>query len=372
MSSHKNNTAILAAAGSRKTECVVEAALAETHGRVLITTYTDENQRHIVRRIEQKVGVVPKHITVMGWFTFLITQCVKPYQRALTGQPFLIGGLNFSGRKNLYTPKSDLRYFLDRQSDLYRDGVSDFSVQINRRTKGSVIERLERIYSHIFIDEVQDLVGYDLDVLDFLLSSGVSLTVVGDPRQYTFATNRSPRNSKYRGAGLVEWFREREDRCTLETRDCSFRCNQDICDFADCVFPELPRTKSRDVPATGHDGVFTVPEGLLTHYLQDRGPVTVLRQDKNADTRGLPATNIGVAKGSTHDRVVIFPTKPMLKFLEDGYASKLKAPERLYVAVTRARFSVAFVVPDAWPNKPLHATAYSRASGDVARKDKKG
>ena len=53
--------------------------------------------------------------------------------------------------------------------------------------------------------------------------------------------------------------------------------------------------------------------------------------------------NIGVAKGSTFDRVLIFPTNPMRQFLDED-PSKLKAPERLYVAVTRARHSVAFVV----------------------------
>lgn len=55
--------------------------------------------------------------------------------------------------------------------------------------------------------------------------------------------------------------------------------------------------------------------------------------------------NIGVAKGSTFDRVLIFPTHPMLKYLDGGDPSELKAPERLYVAATRARHSVAFVVP---------------------------
>jgi hypothetical protein len=54
--------------------------------------------------------------------------------------------------------------------------------------------------------------------------------------------------------------------------------------------------------------------------------------------------NIGASKGSTFDRVLIFPTKPMLKYLEDGDPSKLKRPEALYVAVTRARHGVAFVV----------------------------
>jgi hypothetical protein len=64
----------------------------------------------------------------------------------------------------------------------------------------------------------------------------------------------------------------------------------------------------------------------------------------------LAAINIGVSKGSTYERVLIFPTKPMQKYLETGDATKLKAPERLYVAVTRARYSVAFVVPLAESN----------------------
>lgn len=355
MSSHRNNTAILAAAGSRKTECVVEEALAAGDGRVLITTYTDENQRHIVRRIEQKVGVVPQNITIMGWFRFLITQCVKPYQRALTGEPFMISGLNFKGRRRRFTRKDDLRYFVDRNADLYRDGVSDLAVQLNEKTHGAVIERLDRIYSRILIDEVQDLVGYDLDILDLLLSSRIGLLAVGDPRQHTFATNLGPRNKRYRGVGLAQWFHAREGRCKLETRNFSYRCNQAICDFADGLFPDLPRTKSRDVSATGHDGIFVVPARKLGSYLRDHGPVTALRHDKRADTFGVAATNIGVAKGSTHDRIIIFPTKPMLGYLADGDASKLKAPERLYVAVTRARFSVAFVVPDTWSNESLQA-----------------
>lgn len=361
MSSDRHQTAILAAAGSRKTECVVGAALAVSDGRVLITTYTDENQRHIVQRIEQKVGVVPKNITVMGWFSFLIAQCVKPYQRAITGQPFMIGGLNFKGQRNRFAAKTALHYFIDRNGDLYRDGVSDFAIQLNAKTNGAVVDRLERVYSHLLIDEVQDLVGYDLDLLDLLLSSRISLMVVGDPRQHTFATNLSPRNKKYRGAGLGQWFVERGDRCKLEVRNYSYRCNQAICDFADKIFPCLPPTESRDVPLSGHDGVFTVPANMLGDYLRDHGPVNVLRYDKTADTCGLSATNIGVAKGSTHDRVVIFPTKPMLAYLRDGDTSKLKTPEKLYVAVTRARFSVAFVVPDTWLNKPMHATGYSPA-----------
>jgi DNA helicase II / ATP-dependent DNA helicase PcrA len=345
MSSSKKNVAILAAAGSRKTEHIVEAALAVTDGHVLITTYTNENQRHIIRRIEQKAGIVPSHITVMGWFSFLIAQCAKPYQMALTNEALLIKGLNFEGRRRRGTMKSDLRYFLDDAGNMYRDGVSDFVVSLDQKTQGAVIDRLEKVFQHIFIDEVQDLVGYDLDLLDLLLRSTIRVTLVGDPRQHTLATNLGPRNKKYQGIGLVDWFAERPDICALTTRECSYRCNQLICDFADAIYPTMPRTKAVDVPSTGHDGIFLVSPDEVASYVEKYHPVTALRHDKNADTMSVRAMNIGVAKGRTFDRVVIFPTKPILKYIEDRDETKLKAPEKLYVAVTRARFSVAFVVP---------------------------
>src|SRR5690606_9696945 len=100
----------------------------------------------------------------------------------------------------------------------------------------------EKIYTHILVDEVQDLVGYDLDVLDMLLASAVRLTLVGDPRQHTLSTNNGPRNKKYRGPGIKDWFAERASACELQTRDVSYRCNQTICDFADSIYPDMPPT----------------------------------------------------------------------------------------------------------------------------------
>jgi hypothetical protein len=91
--------------------------------------------------------------------------------------------------------------------------------------------------------------------------------------------------------------------------------------------------------------VFQILSGEVADYVEKHRSVTVLRNDKNADTLGLAAMNIGVAKGSTFERVLILPTKPMLTFLRDRNPTQRRSPERLYVAVTRARFSVAFVLP---------------------------
>ena len=339
-----NNVVILAAAGSRKTEHIVNSALGVTNGQVLITTYINENQRQIINRIEQKNGFVPANITVMGWFTFLIRHCAKPYQRAITNAPFLISGLNFKGSRNRYVLKSDVAYFIDRNGEIYRDGVSDFVTMLNNKTGGAVISRLERVFTHVFVDEVQDLVGYDLEVLDLLFASRITLMLVGDPRQHTLATNIGPKNKKYRGVRLMEWFEERSSNCMVEERTDSYRCNQSICDFADAIFPNLPPTKSVGVTQTNHDGIFQICITDIEKYLATYDSVKLLRYDKTSDTKGLEAINIGVSKGSTYDRVMIFPTKPMLQYLVARDSNKLKAPEKLYVAVTRARFSVAFVV----------------------------
>jgi hypothetical protein len=365
MCSRADNTAILAAAGSRKTEFIVESALAVTRGKVLVTTFTNGNQRQIINRIEQKAGTLPPQISVCGWFSFLIQQCSKPYQRTMTGEPLVISGLNFKGRRGRYTSKDSIDFFLDRNNAMYRDGVSHFVVELNKKTGGAVVRRLERIYTHIFIDEVQDLVGYDLEVLDLLIASKIRLLMVGDPRQHTFSTNLGSRHKKYQGPGLADWFRERSDICTIEQRNYSYRSNQAICDFADAIYPDFPHTASIDVPQTEHDGVFQVETRSVPNYIAKFGKVTALRHDKNSPTAGLRAMNFGVAKGSTFDRILIFPTQPMLKYLEDRDPMALKSPEDLYVAVTRARFSVAFVVPRILPSAQLSLFSSQRQFPEI-------
>jgi DNA helicase-2/ATP-dependent DNA helicase PcrA len=167
--------------------------------------------------------------------------------------------------------------------------------------------------------------------------------VVGDPRQHTFATSTVSKNKKYRGAGFLDWLNERSDLCKQEHRHESDRCHQAICDFASALFPEFPALTSGNLTVTGHDGVHEISRfDVLTYFEQHRPQA--LRWNKTADTQGLPALNIGVSKGSTYDRVLIFPTKPMLQYLEDRDPTKLKSREMLYVAATRARQSVAFVV----------------------------
>jgi DNA helicase-2/ATP-dependent DNA helicase PcrA len=339
-----DNRAIVAVAGACKTQTVIDEALAAPSRRVLITTYTNENLRQIFERIQAIAGVVPDNVDITSWYTLLLRDGVRPYQHSVLGDIGAVRGLNFEGQKQRFARKTERRYFLDGHGDVFRDGLADFVCTANVNAGGAVITRLESLYDRMYIDEVQDLVGYDLDVLDILFASKISVTVVGDPRQHTLATANVPKNKKYRGAGFSDWLDERSEICVREDRLTSVRCNQAICDFASSVFPDLPRLEAEQGETNGRDGVSIIRPFEVQEYYEEHKPV-VLRDRRTTDTLGLPAMNIGVAKGSTFDRVLIFPTNPMRQFLDNGDASKLKAPERLYVAVTRARHSVAFVVP---------------------------
>lgn len=337
------NVAVLAAAGSRKSQHVIDTAL-EAAGRVAIVTYTVENRAQLVRRIEAARGTVPPNIEMYGWLEFLLAHGAKPFQASITGQPFGIRGLNFDGQPSRFTSKAQVqKYYFDRRRDAYARNLADFVIEANRASEGAVIDRICRIYDTLLVDEVQDMVGWDLDVLDLLLDAPMNVLLVGDVRQHTYGTNRSNRNQRYKAAGMSTWFEERVDRCRLERWTASFRCHQHICDFADRIYPELPTTQSVGVADTGHDGVFTISRAQVASYMEEHAPV-VLRHDKRSDTLGLPAYNFGLVKGSTFDRVLIFPTRRMAAFVEHGDPEQLQDRARFYVAVTRARHSVAFVI----------------------------
>ncbi|MFC8639840.1 UvrD-helicase domain-containing protein [[Kitasatospora] papulosa] len=340
-----NNLAVIAAAGSRKTQHIIDCVVADPSKRVLVTTYTNENLNQIVNRLSAGTGVLPDHITVMGWFTFLLNECARPYQSFVLGEVGMMGGLNFVGQRSRYIPKSKPeQYYLDRGKSAYRDGVSAFSFEANRLSKGMVVDRLSRIYDHIYIDEIQDMAGYDLELLDLLMKSQIAVTVVGDPRQATFVTNNAAKNKQFKGSGIVEWLGKRADLCLVENRVESYRCNQEICDFADDLYPDLARTVSKNTEITGHDGIFAIKKSEVREYAEQYAPV-VLRYNKNSDTCGLEALNMGTSKGSTFDRVLIFPTVPMGKYYKTRDPGQAGDRAKLYVAVTRAKYSTTFVLP---------------------------
>jgi len=342
------NRVIFAAAGSGKTTELVNEALALASSRILFTTYTLENLWQIREKFTRHAGSVPTNVALRSWYSFLLQDLVRPYQRSLTARP-RVRSINFrdlpdEARFAKKATQKD-RYYLTASGRIHRDRVSEFATEANAATKAAVMRRLERIYDYVFIDELQDLVGYDLEVLDALFSSTISVSCVGDPRQFTYSTNRSTKNKAFRGPELLRWL-EQTPRChniALQTRVVSHRCNAAICEFADGLFPAMPTTIAGNTTPSGHDGIFRIPRTAVEEYVQDHAPM-ILRHDRKTDTCGLAAMNFGASKGQTFDHVLIFPTGPMKRYLKSGDPTTAGDLARFYVAVTRAKHSVAFVV----------------------------
>jgi hypothetical protein len=344
MQSPKNRV-IVACAGSRKTTSLVEAALGLHDGRVLITTYTNENVDQIVSRLIEHNGCVPPNVTVLSWFSFLLQEGVRPYQNFLVAAD-RVESIDFTTKPNRYVARADAdRFYLNTRQDVYRDRVSDFACQCDQRSGGLVVKRLEKIYQSIFVDELQDFAGYDLDLLEILLKSKIGVFAVGDPRQATFATNNASRNKQYKKSHVVEWIAKME-RANLLAREewvTCYRSNQAICDFADALYPHMPKSISKNEAVTGHDGIFHLKREEAIKYYEQHSPM-VLRWNKTSDTLGLTASNFGAMKGRTFPRVLIFPTDPMKRYFATKDPSVAGDLSKFYVAVTRAQHSVAFVV----------------------------
>lgn len=262
-----------------------------------------------------------------------------------------------------YIEKANIKnYFLVSGKYIINEHISEFACICNEKSNGKVITRLEEIYSKVFIDEVQDISGYDFDLIELLLKSKIRCHFVGDCRQATYFTTCSPRYKKFKGKNIIHLFKDWENKglCSIEEKNDCYRNNQSICDFADKLYSTLTKTTSHNFEQTGHDGLFLVETNHVLSYFENYNHM-VLRWDKDSQTFGLEARNFGTTKGQTFERVLIFPTEGFKKYLLDGNLTKVTKKKnkttgvikeeikdafhlaKLYVAITRARSSVAFV-----------------------------
>lgn len=359
------NRLIIAAAGSGKTTYLVNKAL-DQNGSILILTYTLSNEDVIKRRLIQKVGCIPSNITIQTWFSFLLQHGVKPYQGSLNESLFDqdIRGMLLVNQQSgikyrktngtpIYWGESDLnRHYFTKDFKIYSDKISKFVCKCNKASNDAVINRLSRIYDHIFVDEVQDLAGHDLEFLKLLFKSSISVLLVGDPRQVTYLTHLERKYKKYQNGKIMDFVKNElgnNIKCFVDetTLNASHRCSLSICKYASRLYPDLPET----IPCSccrqngiNHKGVFLVKPDDLNIYIQ-KFDVMQLRWDRRIDVfPNVRVMNFGEAKGETFDRVLIYPTRDMAEWVEDSSKNLSDGTRaKFYVALTRARYSAAIV-----------------------------
>ncbi|MFK4751166.1 UvrD-helicase domain-containing protein [Oceanobacter antarcticus] len=355
------NELIIASAGSGKTTKLVEKALEKANAgeSVLITTFTEACEQEIREKlIEESYGYIPTLITIQTWFSFLIQHGVRPYQDCVTDKD-ITGLILVSGKsglryetedgKKVYwgEAKNPCEFYFSQSGKIYSDKLAKFVVRCNKESGGKVINRISQCFDNIFIDEVQDLAGYDLDLLKLLFDCDTSILLVGDPRQATYSTNNAQKNAKYKRASIVNFFSD--DTIKIDTDNTSLtvnhRCSGQICDYSNSIYPALPKATTGNNAVTGHDGVFIVEKSKVELYLNEFTPVQLRHSVKTKVNINYPVYTFGKSKGLTFDRVLIYPTDPIIQWLENS-EKKLADTSRagLYVAMTRAKYSVCFVL----------------------------
>lgn len=351
------NKILIASAGAGKTTLFVKEAIS-CNETVLITTFTEENKDEIKKKFfELNNGVIPSNVTIRTWFSFLIEHGAKPYQGKLTNKKIkgllLVNeksGLRYRSAKfPVYYGEEDIdKHYFNKEYRIYSDKLSKFVVKCNEKSDGRVIDRISALFKYIFIDEVQDLAGYDLEFIKLLLRTNSVIKMAGDPRQVTYHTHFSDKHKKYSN-GNIEDFITNECKnlpCDIdsETLRGSWRNNQVICDFANSIFPDYPSFKSLCTKTAKHNGVFLVREKDVSKYLEEHDPIQLRYSRAKKVNPNYKVKNFGESKGGTYDHVLIYPTAKIEGWLFnnkelDNFEIKCK----FYVAVTRARHSVAIV-----------------------------
>lgn len=343
----------ISAAGSGKTYGICKQALEIVRnpsilGRVLIVTYTNRGVQAVETELmKQNRGSIDSNIDVFSWYKFLLSQLIKPFQTYLFNINE-IKSYDFTktyGYRNFAHQGTRNRY-VNSNSDILSNEAAELALQLNDRSNGAVLRRLAAIYNAIFIDEVQDMAGYDLDIIYELMRTDISIVCVGDNKQATFKTNTSTKNKNKSGKNVWGFFKKLYDckMADIETNLVSRRFNTDICSFANAVYSNENNMRTIMNDKTEHDGVYIIKKDDVISYYSYYQP-QVLRYDvKTKDTQGLSAINFGVCKGMTFDRVMIFPNKPLKEYILKR--TELSSPEKYYVAVTRPRYSLAFVLDE--------------------------
>ena len=354
-----------AAAGSGKTTYLARLALEHGNGHVLLTTFTDAKRDELNRVLLNEAGSIPNSIDVMPWYTFLLKECIRPFQGAfgaLANQP--IAGIDLvSTASALRTRKTELRHYAcrynsDNKIRIYSDKLAELALYINEITNGDVIDRLSRLYTMICIDEIQDMSGYDLDFIAGMLCDIKDMRFAGDQRQATFHTANVTKNKAYRKSGFGNYIKDKRLDCTVDVETLRFchRCPQVIVDLADALYPELPQTIStKDRSEAGsHPLIKLVRESDAANYINQYNAVSLVYDRRTKTPPRIQTNNMGAVKGLSFDNVLLFPTTNMRNWLFDHRVDLSEATRaKLYVAITRARSSLAIVIPDDFQSQAL-------------------
>ena len=219
---------IFAVAGSGKTTRIVSTL--DLERRFLLITYTDSNLLNLRRKIIERFGFFPANIVLYSYFTFLHVFCYKPFLQ----MRMRTKGINFD-QPPQWTQRLQRTadaFYVDSHRRLYHNRIA--KLLDNKGVVGDVTRRIEKYFDMVCVDEVQDIGGYDFELLTAICGSDINMLLVGDFYQHTFVTSQDGTKNKNLHADY-EKYKKRFEKAGLAvdttSLEKSYRCSQTVCNF---------------------------------------------------------------------------------------------------------------------------------------------
>jgi len=219
---------IFSVAGSGKTSLIVNKLSIDN--RSIILTYTDNNLLNLKQKIIEKFGFMPDTIRVYSYFTFLYSFCYRPF----LAHKVKAKGVNWDvpPLNTQKMPRDNIAFYLDGHRRLYHNRMA--KLLDTKGVYGDIVQRLEKYFDTLFVDEVQDFGGHDFNFLASIACAKINILLVGDYFQHTFDTSRDG-NTNSNLHDDYEKYKQRFAKMglivDLETLSKSHRCGPSVCSF---------------------------------------------------------------------------------------------------------------------------------------------
>lgn len=332
---------VFAVAGSGKTSSIIDRINEES--RCLIITYTDNNTRNLKNRIIKKFGEIPKGVHIYSYFTFLYSFCFRP----LCGYEIKTKGINFNYPLPQYaqrTKKNTRAHYIDKNNRLFSNRIAKLLIEFD--VVSDVVERIERFFDLVCIDEVQDFAANDFNFLCALASTKIEMLLVGDFYQHTFDTSKDGNTQKALYDCFNKYCKKLEKsgfRIDLEALSNSYRCSPSICSFVQDKLGIQIQSHRKDKV-----NILLVSDNFEVERIYSDDSIVKLFYRDSSSYQG-NTRNWGSSKGmNNYLNVCVVLNAATFKVFNSGELDKL-APttkNKLYVACTRANGNLYFIAEE--------------------------
>ncbi|WP_290438140.1 UvrD-helicase domain-containing protein [Aeromonas caviae] len=329
---------VFAVAGSGKTSSIIDLLVADS--RCLLITYTENNTHHLKHSVIRKFGCIPDGIKIYSYFNFLYSFCFRP----ICGHEIKTKGINFDYPLPQYaqrTSKKLLAHYVDKNKRLFSNRIAKLLIEFNAIPE--ILQRIEKFFDLVCIDEIQDFAANDFNLLCALVEANVNIRLVGDFYQHTFDTSRDGNIQNSLHDSFPQYCNKLEKSgfiIDLTSLSNSYRCSPSVCLFVHKHLGIVIESHRKDLTAVK----FIEDDDEIDGIFKDKSIVKLFF--KGSNTYHGNTANWGNTKGLDHFQdvcVVLNPTT--LKSYEENTLENLSptTKNKLYVACTRAKGNLYFI-----------------------------